>query len=308
MANRLDTPLFLGKHLVPGIWRQLLPPAQSTLSYPREERVTCGDCPRIETDGYRPDYRCCTYLPRVPNYLLGLALEDPVSRPAVEAEAVRSFLLPEGFQASPRQWATFLTDAGEDRFGKSEKTLCPFLQRATGFCGIYKYRNAVCSTYFCYHDDRKFGERFWGHLQTYMVQVEMALDQWCLEQLGFSVEAYVERLAGLAPQMADVCRAKDGAWTARARKIIWGDWYGREFEIYRACAALVRKHENDLLAVCEKMKIREADAFEIEAAKLVPAKHRGEIEDDFDPDRIPYKPSRLWKSVEKAHARMLEKR
>lgn len=308
MATRLETPLFLGKHLVPGVWRQLLPPGQNDFAYPREQRATCGDCPRVETDGYRPDYRCCTYHPRVPNYLLGLALEDPTSRPAVESGAVRNFLMPEGFQASPQQWANFLTDAGEDRYGKSETVLCPFLQRETGFCGIYKYRNAVCSTYFCYHDDKRFGHRFWEHLQTYMVQVEMALDQWCLEQLGFSVEAYVERLASLVPTMKDVCRTSDGVWSAKARRHIWGDWYGQELDIYRACAALVRKHENDLRAICEAQVIREADAFEIEAAKLVPAKHRGEIEDDFDPERVPYRPSRLWKSVERAHAKMVESR
>lgn len=308
MAQRLDTPLFLGKHLVPGVWRRLLPPGFETLSFPAEKRTTCGDCPRVETDGYRPDYRCCTYLPRVPNFLLGLALEDPATRPAVEAEAVRSYLMPEGFQASPKQWADFLTEAGEDRFGKSEIVLCPFLKRENGYCGIYKYRNAVCSTYFCYHDDKRHGERFWDHLQTYMVQVEMALDQWCLEQLGFSVEAYIERLTNLAPRMSEVCRTRDGAWTAKARKVVWGEWYGREYELYLACAGLVRKHEKDLLAIVENMKIKEADVFEIEAAKLVPAKHRGEIEDDFDPDRVPYKPSKLWKSVERAQEKLLAER
>jgi Fe-S-cluster containining protein len=304
MAPRIETPLFLGKHLVPGVWRRLLPAGREGMRFPDESRSSCGACPRVESDGYRPDYRCCTYFPRIPNYLLGFALLDPASRVHVESAAVAPFLMPEGFQASPQQWANFLTEAGEDRYGKSDLVLCPFLQRENGFCGIYKYRNAVCSTYFCYHDDGRQGVRFWSHLQTYMVQVEMALDQWCLEQLGFDVPAYIERLAGLVPQMDEVSRKKDAAWSAMARRAAWGDWYGRELEIYRACAQLVKKHESELLALVEAQKIREADAFEIAATKLVPQKHRGEIEDDYDPDRVPYKPSRLWKAVEKAQAKL----
>ena len=299
-------PLFLGPHLVAGIWRSLLPEDAQTLTYPKEERATCGACPRVATDDYLPDYRCCTYHPRVPNYLIGMALRDPNARAAVTAEKVRPFLMPEGFMASPQQWATFLVNAGEDQYGKTTNVLCPFLQTKTGFCGIYKYRNGVCSTYFCYHDQGARGAAFWEELQTWMVQVEIALDQWCMAELGFDVDLFVGRMNGLAKSMPRVTRKSDGAWSAWARRIAWGpEWYGREFEFYERAAALVESRQDDLRALVEKIRIREADRFELAGQKLIPKKHRDDVEDDFDdPDRVPLKPKSLWRSVVRAHGKI----
>src|SRR5262249_32817474 len=121
----------------------MLPEALWAMRIPSERRATCAACPRIASDDFRPDYRCCTYHPRVAGFMLALALDTPAGHAAVERAHAAGFLMPEGLQASPAQWAGFLVDVGEERFGKSQRVLCPMLETATGRCGIYAFRNAV---------------------------------------------------------------------------------------------------------------------------------------------------------------------
>ncbi len=165
----------IGHHWVPGIWRYMLPGALTEMTLPQERLATCLNCPKARFEGWRPDYRCCTYHPRVPNFLLGLALSEPASAKIIKRLVREGFLLPEGMISSPNQWAHYLTDTGEDRFGRSEKVLCPFLEQKSGLCQLYAFRNSVCSTFFCQHDHGDKGDRFWSSVQTVAQQVEMAL-------------------------------------------------------------------------------------------------------------------------------------
>src|SRR5687768_9766510 len=48
---------------------------------PAETKATCDSCPMCEPAGtkpsrlaFRPDVKCCTYEPTIPNFLVGLAL------------------------------------------------------------------------------------------------------------------------------------------------------------------------------------------------------------------------------------------
>lgn len=290
------TPLRLGTHVVPGLWRYLLPKSLVDLPLPEERRATCSNCPRVTASNFRPDYRCCTYYPRIPNFLLGLALlEGKTAAKVVAQSASRSFLMPEGFQASPAQWADLLTDVGEGLYGQSSRVLCPYLQKATGYCGIYAFRNSVCSTFFCYHDHGTRGDAFWEALQTTVVQVEMVLGQWALRQVGFSVDDYVKRMNALAPKIEKTSDPKSRTWNEMARRAAWGEHYGKELDVYRACAEKILAHKDELWTLANENDIVEADLFEIAAQSVVPEAHRGEIEDDYsDPERETIRPRELW--------------
>lgn len=298
--------MLLGPHQVSAIWQTALPNEAKELKIPAEKQATCNACPMIASAGYRPDYRCCTYIPRVPNYLLGRA-----KRQVVAAARDAGYLLPEGLLPSPRHWAGFLADCGEGLYGKSERTLCPFLQRQTGLCGIYEFRNAVCSTYFCKHDHGGAGEQFWELLQTTMVQTEIALGQWALRQAGYDVEAMIARIDAWAPKIARASDAKTSTWSQAARRAIWGkEWFGRELELYAACAkaiAIAEKAggEEALWNLANQTPILEPDRFELAAQTLVPPEHQGEIEDDFsDEAREKALPKDLWRDVVRAHKKL----
>jgi len=300
-SSSLLAPLRLGPHTVPGIWRHILPPGALALRPPEERRATCGDCPRVATAGYRPDYRCCTYFPRVPNFLLGLALDTRLGAEALREVRTTPFLLPEGFTPSPRQWADFLEDVGLGEYGKSTRVLCPFLAPKSGLCQIYAFRNAACSTFFCHHDHGRRGERFWEALQTLVTQVEMALAQWTLSQVGFDFDAYIRRLNSLAPHIREVFDSRTGAWTEAARRVAWGDHHGRELEIYHACAQLVRTRQDELWQLANTVELVEAARFENAALQLVAPEHQDQIEDDYDPELEPIRPAELWRTVQRQH-------
>ena len=285
----------LGEHWVPGIWRYMLPAALTDITMPQERRATCLDCPRAKFEGWRPDYRCCTYHPRVPNFLLGLALSDAKSEPIVKRLIKDGFLLPEGMVSSPNQWAHYLSDTAEDRFGRSLKVLCPFLEQKSGMCNLYAFRNSVCSTFFCLHDNGDKGERFWSSLQTVAQQVEMALGQWALQQLGFDVKAYMKRLDSLAKKVERASDPETGAWTPAALKVIWGKFYGHELELLRGCADLVRKHRDELWQISNTIDIQEPIKFDRAAVKVVPRKYRSEIDAEYFETGDTSPPRDIWR-------------
>ena len=307
----LTDPIKFGPHTVPGIWQHLLPYEALTWRIPDERRSTCGNCPRIGSDDYRPDYRCCTYHPKVPNYMLGLGIDDPRTANLITQVAKDGWLLPDGFQATPSQWVSFLIDVADDTFGKSQKVLCPFLDQANGNCGIYAYRNSVCSTFFCITDHGAAGRKFWDGMQSLVTQVELALSQWALQQSGFDVESYFERLDSLSNHMKKVTASKKSgrAWSKYARQILWGEGFGHELEIYRSCAKVIEGNLERLWDIANSIDIKEGLKFEAATQTLVPSTYRDEIDDPIDAtddqsDRTTEPPYRLWAQVKKLYQKM----
>lgn len=301
ITDPIEQAFKLGEHWVPGIWRYMLPVALTDITLPQERRATCLNCPRAKFEGWRPDYRCCTYHPRVPNFLLGLALSQPASEKIIKTLVLKGFLLPEGMISSPNQWAHYLTDTGEDRFGRSEKVLCPFLEQKSGLCNLYAFRNSVCSTFFCQHDHGDKGDRFWSSLQTVAQQVEMGLGQWALNQLGFDVKAYMKRLNSLSTTIEKVSDPETGAWTPAALKLVWGKFYGREIELLQACGDLVRKHRDELWNIANTIDILEAHKFDRASVRIVPKKYRSEIDAEYFESGDTSPPRDIWRGFKALH-------
>ncbi|MEO0812382.1 MAG: hypothetical protein AAFY60_05920, partial [Myxococcota bacterium] len=234
-----------GAHLVPDAWGKILPEDAQWLRPPAEASATCANCRMVRREEYRADCQCCTYYPEVPNFLLGMALEAPASRSLVERLIAEGHGLPTGFVPSPQTYTRAVIAYSKDNFGKDPDILCPFMDRETQDCGIYRYRNAVCSTFFCDHEHSESGERYWVGVQELVGHTEIALSQWLMDQLGFPAVAYVARLNSLAAEV-DTLSGEDGSWSEPARRELWGDWFGREAEFYRSCAALVNTHRSSL--------------------------------------------------------------
>ena len=265
------------------------------------------NCPKAKYDGFKPDYRCCTYIPRVPNFLLGLALKYPVPRKILKKLNESGQLTPEGMHITPQQWAEYLADNAEERFGKSEVVLCPFLERSNGFCQIYAFRNSVCSTFFCMHSNGTKGDKFWDALQTLAQQSEMALSQWALEKVGFDVKAYIRRQNRLASKVEGVAKtSQPRTWTVAARKELWGDFYGREIETFEACAQVIKDHRDDLWNIANQQPILEAAIFDRASRRVVPRKYRDEIDpSDYD-DGENFLPKELLRPLQASHKKLWE--
>lgn len=294
-------PSRLGSHNFPGIWTAMMPRELFGLRIPEERRATCMNCPKAAYEGYRRDYRCCTYHPRVANFLLGLAAETPQGEAVLDNLLDRGMLIPEGMHYAPLQWVDYLDDLQKDAFGRSDKVLCPNLDQSTGYCNIHAFRNSVCSTFFCYKDHGEAGDSFWDQVQVLGSQVEMALGQWALAQAGFDLDRYFKAFDKLAKNIQKTS-GRTG-WQDEARELLWGSWLGREKELMRACAAAVVRERENLWEIANAQPIRESVPFDKAMVKAVPKR----LEDQIDPEDLEegggetVRPSAIWQDVLKAY-------
>jgi hypothetical protein len=216
-----------------------------------EIHATCADCAMCKPADapadpaahyFNPRVKCCTFLPSLPNFLVGRILLDPdpglaPGRASVEARIAAGVgLTPLGLGRSAAQDAH---DPGSG-FGHDEALLCPHYVQEGGLCGIWPHREATCATFFCKHVRGAAGAAFWNALHRLLQSVEQALAWHCLEALDVGPVA-VSILLDAAGDSLDavIARRPDGTFTPEGRRAIWGDWAGRERAFYEAAAGLV---------------------------------------------------------------------
>jgi hypothetical protein len=189
---------------------------------PEERRSDCGNCPMVRERAtscahdavFLTDGKCCTYLPDLPNYLVGMILRDDsaemvAGREQFERGALRRMELgPLGVYKSRERALIQKLSAGA--FGTDLGQLCPyFVNERGGLCAIWKYRNSRCATWFCLYDRGAYGAGLWDAVLELLKRLELALAEWNLELIRPS-------------------------W-----QNVWGDWAGREREFYLECAKRV---------------------------------------------------------------------
>lgn len=299
IPDPLLQPLQLGRQTFPGIWRAMMPAALLDLRFPDERNATCMNCPKSCHDGWRPDYRCCTYHPRISNFLLGLACRTAEGERAVDELLERGMVLPEGMHGSPRQWLDFVDDEYQDLYGKSQKVLCPMLDPTNGHCRVHAFRNSVCSTYFCTKDQGHAGELFWSQIQTLGTQLEMRLAQWALRQVGFDLDASLLALDELAADLTQTSQPQ--GWHPDALKKIWGKGWGHEKEILLACAAVIHRHQDQLWSLAQQETIQEAQVFDQALMSAVPDEQKEIVEEDDAACEEVLDLSALWEDCLTAH-------
>ena len=226
---------------------------------PRERRATCHDCvmcgDRAESEGVAPELRfdaevkCCSFYPRLPNYLVGAILDDPTTDARFGLAVIRRRVrareaaTPLGLFVSPAEARRYDQMRGAGAFGRVRDVRCPFLTDETR-CGIWQNRNGVCATYFCRHDDRAQGHRLWESVLALVNRIERALARWCVIELAdaraldelFDAEGEGRRLERFELHGAVT---DEGVIAPSLAARLWGEWLGREEDFYRACAAKV---------------------------------------------------------------------
>jgi hypothetical protein len=216
---------------------------------PRETVATCDRCAMARPDVgnadasvyFDPGVKCCSYHPRLPNFLVGALLSDG-DPAAAEGRRRIEARITDGAGVTPLSIAatdTYLARyrANRSAFGRDRSLLCPYFVDENGGCNIYSFRNAVCATWFCKFRRGALGQRFWQALRALLREVESGLSWWCAVELdpGPEALALLRALADGSATVGDGDRAGDPAtWRAR-----WGRWEGRESDFFRAAAALV---------------------------------------------------------------------
>jgi hypothetical protein len=211
---------------------------------------------------FHPDVKCCTFMPHLPNYVVGQIVRDDTpdgreGRATVSARIDAGLgVTPFGLDATP-MYALLYAHKKTHTFGTSRALRCPhYIERAGGLCGIWRYRNSVCSTYYCQFVRGAVGRAFWSRLRQLLAEVEYGLERWCVEQLEVDTATVGELVrldngsgsGGLQLSADDIEGRPDRADYARK----WGaTWRGREREFYVAASDLVERLTwREVVAIC----------------------------------------------------------
>ena len=211
---------------------------------PREGQATCFNCTMCHKGDAAPDEgvgffnpvtKCCTYFPDVPNFLVGRAIA--VDTPG--AAALRAFVdSGSGTRTNVTlrsvqpvaKIATVYEHHRSQAFGHDAELLCPYAVTTDPdvgpMCGIWKQRNAVCSTWFCKHEKGVTGRTFWMALQGLLSHLEYAVSWW----------AILEVLDDPAAACSLAGTTVDSKITIGLRHDAWRHWKGSRASFYEACA------------------------------------------------------------------------
>jgi hypothetical protein len=255
--------------MLPGIYHPLLP-AFFDAKAPEERKATCESCAMCPPSGasaaagvvyFRPDTKCCTYHPRLPNYLVGAILADASEEMAEGRRRIRAQIagrtgVSPRWVAPSRRYTLLLKASRESSFGRSTALLCPYFQEQGGLCSIWRYRESDCSTFFCKHEGGADGKIFWSGLDSYLRLVEARLSALAIAHLSPSLgepappngTLSLEELEGRPPTSADYSG-------------YWGSWEGREEALYLACHERVSAlRAEELEAIVSAPELAEVEA------------------------------------------------
>jgi Fe-S-cluster containining protein len=237
---------------LPDLYRKFFPEFFEEL-IPVETYATCNDCAMCLKPGevavpgvayFKPNVKCCSYFPKLPNYLVGGLLAD--NNPAMDEgrkrirEKIRNRIgiTPQAVDV-PKKYNVLIKSGGIKSFGKNSSLICPYFVAEGGLCSIWKFRDSMCSTYFCKSVAGKQGLRFWNVLHNYLNQAQDTLSWYALDLLNCDIQSiwdYVNSRQGdeLTPEDLDEIPPDEETY-----RNLWGDWFGREEDFYRECYRLV---------------------------------------------------------------------
>jgi hypothetical protein len=256
-----------------------------------KQAVTIARCARARArDGspccaaffFDPVVKCCTYVPDLPNFLVGGILSDTdpatdAGRGTVERRIADAIgVTPLGLMKSPVH--ALLYRNSSDALGRTRTFRCPHYIEDGGRCGVWRHRNSVCTTWFCKHLRGQVGYTFWRSLLHVLGQVEGELAHWCVLELQLGDDAMRHLMASGWDGGADAITGDtlDHKVDPEAYARIWGAWRGREHAFFTRCAELVRPLSwADVLAICgPEARVR---------ARLTQESYRRLTSDDIPP-------------------------
>jgi Fe-S-cluster containining protein len=204
---------------------------------PVERRATCLDCVQCAPDrpaevAFNPDTKCCTYVPHLPNFLVGRLLEDGDPRLAFGVETLRVRLRrgvgvnPLGLLIHPEESAAYERIVKSEGFGRSAELRCPHYISEGGLCGIWLHRNAICSTWYCRHDDGDRGFQFWHAVETLLRAVETELSRAAALRIRFGPKATAMDAGERAKALESLDNGDFGGWVSDIEKyyIMCAEW------------------------------------------------------------------------------------
>lgn len=213
-----------------------------------ETKASCHNClcsreDRGDLPYYRPNLKCCTFQPFLPNYAVGALLKSSSVSDSIKhilRDKINSlqYALPLGIFVPVNYQVAFNHRESED-FGNRSDFLCPYFDKGMNQCGIWHHRGAVCTSYFCASDRGELGLEFWQRLGDYLHVCEMVLAQDALVSMGLPPEIidgqleYINCDTGTTEELASASMGRP------LYNYFWKDWNHSPEEFYQLCCDYV---------------------------------------------------------------------
>lgn len=255
---------------LPEIFQSVIPP---------EPFSDCLNCPMIsspadDTDSeqslpFNPETRCCTFTPRIPNYMAGAILsdDDPAMgegrRRLKERISSGRGVYPNGVYPTPA-YTRLYVDKSPREFGRNKDLLCPYFTEGKYNCTVWKYREAICALWFCKHLAGARGREFWKAVIDYMKYLQESLINVSAYMCGLEpVDPYGEGGRPGYTEPSDIAE-KEKRYTA-----LWKAWAGHEEEYYIKCHEIVTGLEDEVIRKIQMKAVPLARRIESIAQDIV---------------------------------------
>jgi Fe-S-cluster containining protein len=269
------------KFLLPQLYTAILPPELLALSI-EEKKATCDQCAMVVgrhrgAITYAENLKCCTYYPFMPNYLIGASLQDSSLQPSLQRDlrgiiSRRRYSLPIGFLAPVRYQMEFNNRKPSD-FGQRADWLCPYYDKSSNNCGIWRYRSAVCTTFYCKTSygsgPNSAGLRFWFELSEYLTYVEMALLEEALIRLDFSPRQISDQLDYLNRKTASAAEEKSWILPEKKARFLWNGYFDEQELFFKKTLEIVTKFDRkDFNEALGDLGLKILDRVTVQARRL----------------------------------------
>jgi hypothetical protein len=234
------------KEYVPAFYHRFLPPFFE-MEIPAEVFTKCGSCPmtaasREEMDHeiskpFAPDTKCCTFIPRIPNYFAGAVFTDPEMETGRELLRSRirekRGIFTQGIY--PDKKYRLLYEYGrKNGFGKSSLLRCPYYVQGEFNCSLWKYRESICATWFCKYLGGEAGRDFWNEMRDLFKGIQEKLTIHAIQEMGLTVVPPFGDDEHLTYEDLD-----DLPMNRKEYQLRWQKWEGREEDFYINCFELM---------------------------------------------------------------------
>ena len=233
---------------------------------PSESLSTCSNCTmlckgdrynkHLLTKSFSPNSKCCTFQPRLPNYLIGALLSDKTSNFVEGQNRVKKRILnkisvsPLGVYSS-KKFDLLYEQSKSLSFGLNSTLICPYYEKESGNCTIWMYRETVCSTYFCKSVSGQSGYKFWESLKNLLFKIQINLSSYVIKVMELE---FPLKYTGLSPEDVD-----DLPMSEENYKKMWKNWAGNEIEFYKKSFEIVNSlSKEDFETITE---ISQSDLF-----------------------------------------------
>lgn len=193
---------------------------------------------------YEPNLKCCTFEPFVPNFHVGALLSDPKYAQVIDAHLQRKrkeggVVLPLGLAPDRHYQYRFQARKPRD-FGNREDLLCSYFDKEINQCSIWKYRGAVCTSFFCESSAGIQGETFWRNWGDYLFLMDTFIAEEILAEMGVPPRTISDQLEWLqAPTQKP---NKTSARMALEMNKLWPPEFKNVSAFYKECYKKAEKY------------------------------------------------------------------